>query len=927
MRLSNCFGSVGDVNKLAILISVAVLCTFVLPPRTVFCQDPVVGVPADDGGPKRAWNPLYKTVPSIADFVVLENGETIYVDRLLGACQLTPAVVPFTRDYLGNQGKKFVRIFRDPTNPENWLTVARSHTQGDTPLFVFKQNKERVLWTSVIYQEHDYWQFHQSKTGDLFAYTRDGFCYCFRDGYVESFEIPVPKDSPPGSKKFRPIEVAESEDGVVCFYSIVDPELKLRSLNDLLIYDKGWKLVELDSRKTGPAYFTDNQTVEIVTADRIHRVNVKTGEITEQLNTQLTSAETGKQLSPVKIISNGDEQPYFLWRHFYNSPRRYDLDRFKDGRFHRLATRKQAQSESPGKWELEKVSLDTELYVDHHSFEDRHGNWWVLGGGGFYCKSTDGIWKEFDFRYGIDTGQIDRCKVDGENKVWLFYDGNRKNTRVLDIDELLSRKPVSDKWKCYYVKKSTFSNDCGPFKAIGLNNELLVWNNSQVSRIETPEEVFPGTYEVNQDSLGVVWAFEKQSASSGHFGTVGWFEDGKWRKFEGKPDPNGGPDLTSFQVALQTRAEEGVPAGYWLGAEATPLAAFGPEKRVGFRTEKPEYRIFYFDGSKWHAPVGWTEFPKLRNKYVGRPFFVDGNLTAGISGKNGSYFQIAAEDWADSSNWSEKRPWAKIVLPEGRYPHQKLEDWLAHDDSNCPILPDQQKTICRVDHGQIQYVLSATHKAVPHKDGVWFMAKTDNNVDSELIPENCMVDPFGRWFVHSPIKWLDKYFVYEPDQFEITQSGDQLDAVDRINQALTIPWELKSGVEGEYLRMRYRLKGGIWSPWQPATHELSMPALNKPGKQNLEVEIFDPEMMRAKSDLFSYQLEVGYDLQEKIKPLIKQLSSRDFDDRNAASKKLVELGPAVLPTLDKIRRASDPETKVRAGRAAAKIREKWKIEN
>ena len=868
------------------------------------------------------WKPLYQKVPGVTDFLILESGETIYIDRKKGAVKSDDKAVPFAKEYLGNKGKVFVRIYPDHADPDNWYLVAKSKAQGKTPLFIYKQNKKRILWATVVQQEHGNWQFHRSKRGDIFGYSRDGFCYRFRDGDVEQFQIPTPATYAGKSKSFRPIEVTESDDGIVCFYSVVNPEQNLKALNDLLVYDNGWKLVELDSRVTGPAYFVDGKTLEIVAPENIIQVDVAESKITEQARTLLKSPESGEQLKPLKSFVDVAGEIQILWGHFYNSPRRYGVDRFADGNFHLLAKRKS------DRWELEPRGFDAELYVDHHSFTDKQGNWWLLGGGGIYRKSKAGDWKEFDFRYGIDTGQIDRLKVDSKGQPWLFYDGYRDNTRIFDVKCLENRLPVSDRWQRVFVKKKSLYKDLGPFKAIGIDGNTLFWDGKQLNQIEFPsKEDFPGGYKIVQDSMNTFWALSTGDTYDGPDQRVAWWRNGdeKWRVFKGAEGPDGGSKQNAFQVALRALAESGVEADYLLGRRGSPLAIFGPDNQITFGNKGPDNRIFYFDGKRWHFPIGKQELPGTINHYVSQPFFHNGKLTVRSNHPRG-YFQIAPEAWSEAANW-HARPWKAVELPAGRYPYFELKNWLAHDESTCPIPEKERTNVRRTYYNQIKNVTSATHKAIPHRNDIWFMMRTDDFENNQLLSANACVDPFGRWFVPAEIKWIDKYYYYEPPAFEVNQNTTSLATMEKLNQSVDLQWETTSqtGTNGEFLRLRFRINKSYWSPWQSATQEITLPAVAKPGKQLLEVEVFNPEMMRSNADLLSYNFEVSYDLEEIVLPIIEQLDSDTFSNRTKATERLSKFGPAVLGMLDEAIKSGTPEKRVRADVAAKAIRKRWKI--
>ena len=868
------------------------------------------------------WKPLYQKVPGVTDFLILESGETIYLDRKKGAVKSDDKAVPFAKEYLGNKGKVFVRIYPDHADPDNWYLVAKSKAQGQTPLFIYKQNKKRILWATVVQQEHGNWQFHRSKRGDIFGYSRDGFCYRFRDGDVEQFQIPTPATYAGKANSFRPIEVTESANGIVCFYSVVNPEQNLKALNDLLVYDNGWKLVELDSRATGPAYFTDNQTLEIVSPDSIVQVDISESKITEQENTKLTCNESGEQLKPLKSFVDNEGATQIMWGHFFNSPRRYDVNRFKDGNFHKLAQRKSDN------WKLESRGFDPELYADHHSFTDKNGNWWLLGCGGIYRKSKAGEWKGFDFRYGIDTGRIDRLKVGSDGQVWLFYDGYRDDTRILDLDELQNRAPVSNRWKRAYVKKYSLNKDLGPFKAIAPNGNVLVWDNERLNQIKAPpSDDFPGSYRILQDSMNTYWALSTSGKLDAYEKPVAWWQNEKdeWRIFKGAEDPNGGPELMPFQVALQARAESGVDEDYLLGRKGSPVAIFGPDKQVTFGGNYPNNRIYYFDGTRWHAPVGENEVHEMPNSYVKKPFFHDGKLT--IRGRNPAWhLQIESDAWSEAAQWTV-RPWKKVRLPVGRYPYFKYENWLAHDESTCPIPADERTNVTRTYYNQIKNVTSKTHRAAPHRNGVWFMIRTNDFENNQLLSTSSMVDPFGRWFVHKDIKWISKYYYYEPPAVEIKQNVGDLGTIDALDQIVKLKWEVESPnvKQNEYLRMRFRIDEVHWSPWQAAAQEISLPPVAKSGGHRLEVEIFDPGQMRSKLEALDYEFTVTYELEAIIAPLIEQLGDESFAARENATERLSAFGPAVLEFLDAATSTSDTETKVRAEVVATAIRKRWKL--
>ncbi len=94
---------------------------------------------------------------------------------------------------------------------------------------------------------------------------------------------------------------------------------------------------------------------------------------------------------------------------------------------------------------------------------------------------------------------------------------------------------------------------------------------------------------------------------------------------------------------------------------------------------------------------------------------------------------------------------------------------------------------------------------------------------------------------------------------------------------------------------------------EKAPEEKPEPQKEKPAEENVVAKPAAP----------AATLQVAPELKAKIEALVKQLSVEDWEKREEATKKLIEIGEAVIPAVATIRNSDDMEVKTRAERILA----------
>ena len=423
----------------------------------------------------------------------------------------------------------FERIFPDKSNPDNVFLVARERSTGPESRMIYTLNKKRQFQSGVITQELDDASYYQTKSGALFIYSRDGRIVRFADGLLEHFDLPMDAELASKRGKLREIKCVESPEGIVAFYSIVDPALARKALTDLVWYDEGWQTISLKGRRTGPGFFAGPKSFRIIGPGKVMTIDLQSKSISESDTPPIELNGKMVQLRPVDVLIDPDNKPLVLLRHYYRSRLRYDVDAFAGGKF-LLGATLNTQGEQ-FVWDSADVTFDYELYRSRFSNVDGHGNWWITGGGGIWRRTPEGVWSEFGFRYGLNPPtKITHTKIDQQNRLWMM-NFNRTSSRasVIDLDLIGTdaADALSPRWNLVSQQVPLQRNQNGALFSVDRQNNICFWGPQGLRRVALPVDAENEIHfnfrkdKVTIDETQAWWLRESSDKA--------WrFQDGQW---------------------------------------------------------------------------------------------------------------------------------------------------------------------------------------------------------------------------------------------------------------------------------------------------------------------------------------------------------------------------------------------------------------
>ena len=445
-------------------------------------------------------SPPIQSLYGLSDFAVLKNGKThaiIRNDGLHKSVGYNENGFRWNRypdSFFDGRPTTYERIFADRDSDDGYLLFTRYRTSGNEPRFVFYNKGGQKQW-GMITKSFDDGSYHQAKNGAVFIYSRNGLIIRIRNGRIENYRIPPAAELVYVQKgKLQPIRCAESSEGVVVFYSMVDPGLKKKAIDSLIVFDdkqpgdKRWQRISLSGKQTGPGWFRSPRQFCLVNARQWLSVNLDSKQVTVKPHAGFQT-DKNVALKPVDVLMDPQGKPHIAWRHFYRSAFRYDVAPQKDGKFHRLATPSFDESGSLS-WKDESVTMDYGLYRPRLHVADAKGNWWIASSGALQCRTVDGQWKEFGFRHGYpEDFSGNQIQFDNQNRLWL---SNTKKSGarplLIHVDRLAaSEVTLSERWqKIQQVVPTWRSNAEGNIACLDRADRLHAWTKDGLQVLPLP---------------------------------------------------------------------------------------------------------------------------------------------------------------------------------------------------------------------------------------------------------------------------------------------------------------------------------------------------------------------------------------------------------------------------------------------------------
>ena len=806
----------------------------------------------------------------------------------------------------GRKRKHFERLFFDPADEAGYYAAAMlgaNKLQGFAVYHFTAGKLETVLETK---QRTNPASYFQSAKGEIFVASRRGFIYLIAGEKVTTHKLSESGNDFREYGLFREMHFAESTDGTVCLYSLtVENERKNQLRNVLVARGGNWTEIDLRGHITGPACFLDDKHLFMVTGKECLTINVETAEI--QIDQIDVPKISGQELKPEFLMRLADGTLLGLWRQFYHSEWSYDVGNFADGKFYQFAALKADH------WELLGIGKDRQLYMPPlHVHDQVGGTWFSRGEGGLLYRSAKGTWREFDFREGIYSGQIERLVLDANGQIWSF-DNRRQLAQSFDPDALLASETHRESaWSIIHSRTRLTTDRHGYASLLSLEHggEIHAFRDQQIEKIPLPpasDFTCSGTLQLSQDRFDNYWLF-----AEGQRDQTTVRRNGQWKVYNvDRPQSieSQNPDgPSSKEIAFVDALSFSREPGFHIGNDLDKYrVAFGPDNQIAYRNA--QQRISYYDGQQWNSPRSGREVDQLRA--IHHPLFREGDVVLPLFGKNA--IQMRREDWNQSNSHDDRRPWQRIELVE--MPKQRL--WIAsmhakkHDPP--PIKQDWWYTTA----DGLWFAGNRSELAFRDQTGIWRvmpLAKSPLYGNPEL--EGIYVDPVGRWFLELKTSWIFKYAVFAPEAVPVRQTATSLGAVLTPFQTVIAEWN--SDLPINDLITRCRVDDGKWSNWIPASEPIAIAAVRTTGRHKLDLQVASTKEFLTAASL-KYEFEANYELADFVKPLCEKLGSASFAERQLAMEKLLDLGEVILPELMPYIKSEDIETAVRVQTIVAQL--------
>lgn len=807
-------------------------------------------------------------------------------------------------------------LFKDPAGGKGFLVLGQvSHDNHGMALYRYANGDSKSV-PQLLIRTHErlrksQLRFHQTNNGDIFVISNQGVLLCFKAGAksVQRFELDGYFQNP--TKMFKEIQGIVSDDGSILFYSAVDSDYEGKALRDLVRYKDGkFQKIELGENGLSSVVIPGREKLTFLLVDGIKTIDIATGKI--ETKPVMNPTIDGNDLIPAKIFVRKNGEMISLWR--FRKTKSNWSTKFPDGFVNRFA-----ELES-GRWVLKEVGLDSLNRVWKPAFaEDSAGRCWFsgTGNGRLLVRHPSGDYQVVETKRMFDYNTIRSISFPDEKQVAFRL--NSRSVKTLDVKALLARKPESFSRWLKVESKTPLIPDLND-NLYGIAREdgrLLKISNGQIESIDLPPlakwDPKASVY-LTTDTRSHVWLFaDKQNK-------VAKYDGQSWTVIDG--ETRDGVNWTARQVALTEHAkslDEKQPANGQTDQKSAQLAQnyvglvgpfraqFGPDHQVLFVNAKK--RIEYFDGKKWHSPTTGRE--ASRYAILGQPFFEEGHIR--FVDYRTECYSIKPERLNELKDVNEKRPWKKISFEESKEFTKRREERLItrrnprtlpmsgktrpYRSGNCwLVLKDNVATIAREDQSWSKLNLVGT----PLENGKYFQ----------------IYSTLTRSFIFNIGK---ERYVYSPPQVDVIPENVSLGEIVKPNESVvplfrTVPENLD-------VIYRYRLENDPWSDWQKQGDSVLLRAVAKKGKHPLEIQFNLVEYLVDPIKI-NYEFTTTYSLQEKIDEQVDLLASRSFDDREFATKSLIKLGPAVLPSIQALEESPDVETRVRARKIIAAVKAK-----
>ena len=381
----------------------------------------------------------------VVDVLPLGDGRAVYLTEQHGPAlaKSDDELAPF--DSLTDSAMTFARLFADVGDPKAFYAVALLGKDGNDGFGVYRYAGDEVQMVAFTREALREPTFHQAPGGDVYAASRTGVSYRFDGKSLHRFSLPWPQGERISFRKlFRRIEFASWPDGPTCLYSIADREFHKLALFDLVVSSgSDWKTIPLNLKFTGPGCMIDADTFRMLLFDRWVNVDLKTAKVTE--TKFKTPGDPADKLRATKVVVMPDGTLISIWRRPFRSFRKYDVEPFADGTFHRIAIWKDDH------WELAPFGIDRQLYRPSNHTIDKQGGLWMLGGEGtlVYYSAEEG-WRQFTSDHGLPAEGVLRLSA-ADDRLWITY-GNKAFANINARQLLAQAEKPKPRWRVFYAQ-------------------------------------------------------------------------------------------------------------------------------------------------------------------------------------------------------------------------------------------------------------------------------------------------------------------------------------------------------------------------------------------------------------------------------------------------------------------------------------------
>ncbi|GEM_PF-4547124 len=749
----------------------------------------------------------------------------------------------------------------------------------------------------------------QTQDGALWFLAAQGNIHRLHENKVTSWNAKDLMLKQQKNKRFEHrLDLCESPDGQVLIYPQITIHDQFSPPEGVLLWKNGeLQHLAINHDRIGFVEFLDETQLLIGSSRGLEIWNIEKRAVTTEIPFPEELRQWDARPFQSHLLGDGTRLLFFC---------RQGGTRFPSGGYTQLAELQD------GKWTLVPHRVDSHKrspyrWVRKVEESDRGEIWTHSNGEGLVRRHPDGQWVTYDWRAKIPQNHFRDLHFQNG---YLWANGIVFDPAKLDAE----RKTADPKWEQLVLELPPIRAADGTFyfldsQAGGTLNIIRQDGAKDIIPLPEQDREQPGS--IAPDTVRLIMLDSKHNVwLMGGLGILVW--DGTEWTFFGRAASESWPHMrrgrTPFQEALNHFTTKHpkllLPTGKQHRSTLNDYMFdwFAPVH--GENGEMAYYayldRLYVFEDDVWRKP-GRSGNPDAK-RIAGQPQFEGDHLV--VEFENG-WFRSPLSAWKTE----EPIPWEKLDRPLPL--HAKS---FSRKDIYSPTLPKRlpfpsHKIGRRFSSGSGYWLLMKTGTAHRIIGNYWQQVNLENTPlyqEENFYPVYDLADGTMLFALDGPgNRSNDRYALFSPGVLRSNLIKKDLGVYPTRNVTLQPDYDIEDPSPGILMR-QIQLNDGIWQD-HPLTSPFELGPLD-PGVHTLHIQYFNTQDFR-KSKVMTFTFETTFRLKHELKTLSAELGADAFATRNAAEKKLFDLGADALDTLKTLRNHEDPEVRMRAERVIQAI--------